>query len=115
MEPATVVYVFDEARKISCDIREGFVAYRIDSFDFQRLHEAFRLGVVVGIAATTHGTNEVVIFQGLPVCPRRVLGPAIRVMQAARRRLVVRDSGVQRSERQPPVQVPPVRAVPFAL
>jgi hypothetical protein len=59
-------------------------------------HEALGLGVVVGIAAPPHGTDEAVVGEDIAVGFGSVLRPAIRVMNAALRRLPYAQSRLQR-------------------
>jgi len=54
MEPSTVVDVVDEAWKLLGNVVESLVDHRVDGLDLQGLHEALRLGVVVGVAAAAH-------------------------------------------------------------
>src|SRR5689334_3468113 len=63
---------------------------------FLCLHEALGLGVVVGIAAPPHGTDEAVVGEDIAVDLGSVLRPAIRVMNAALRRLPYAQSRLQR-------------------
>src|SRR5208337_2171112 len=57
---------------------------------------AFRLGVVVWIAAPAHGSAEAVIGKELAVDLRGVLRSAVRMMHAALRRLARPDGGFER-------------------
>src|SRR5262245_29694565 len=54
MEPAFVVDLLDEVGKVLGDVLEAFEGHRVDGFDLQGFHEAFRRGVVIRIAATPH-------------------------------------------------------------
>src|ERR1700687_5854622 len=63
MESASVVKLIDEAGKISGNVLEGFVCHQIHGFNLQCLHEAFSLGIIIGIAAPAHGTYEAVLAQ----------------------------------------------------
>lgn len=51
-----IVDFFDERGQSLGDVREGFVASGVDVFDFQGLHKAFRLRIVVWVADGAHGT-----------------------------------------------------------
>src|ERR1700674_756110 len=86
MEPSLVVNLVDEPRKRMDDVGEGLIASQIDLFDLQRLHEAFRLRVVVGVATPAHGTAEPVGRQEVAIGLGSVLCPAIRMMNAPSRR-----------------------------
>ena len=101
MKPAAVVDLVDEAWKAFCDVADGFVGHWVDRFDLQRLHEALRFGVIVGIAVPAHRADEAMAVEGLPIGLRGILGAAIRVMKAAGRRSSVLDCSVQGGERQP--------------
>src|ERR1700686_2860731 len=77
MESASVVNLVDEAGKISCHILEGFAVHQIDGLDLQCLHEALCLGIVVGVPAPPHRTNETVASERAAVDLRRILRAAI--------------------------------------
>src|SRR5207248_11407324 len=85
-----------KAWKIGGDIFAGLVIHQIDGLDLECLHEALGLGVVVGIAAPPHGTDEAVVGEDIAVDLGSVLRPAIRVMNAALRRLPYAQSRLQR-------------------
>src|SRR5271169_4148464 len=74
METASVVDVVDEPWKVLGDVGEGFVGHRIDRLDLESLHEAFGLGVVVGIASAPHRTDKTAAKQGFPIGLSGVLG-----------------------------------------
>src|SRR5271169_521494 len=97
MESTSVVNLVDEARKISCHILEGFVVRQIDGLDLQYFHEALRLGIVIGVSAPPHRTNETVVGEQAAVVFRRILRAAIRVVNASLRWLPDSDSCLQRS------------------
>ena len=86
MESASVVNLIDKAGKIGSYILEGFVVHQIDSFDLQCLHEALCLGIVVGVPAPPHRTNEAVVGEQAAVELGRILKivrASIRVVNAA--------------------------------
>ena len=74
--------------------------HRINALNLQRLHEAFGLGVVVRISSPTHGSFDAVLGKVVAVDLGSVLGSAIGMMDAARRRLPLLDRDGQGSERQ---------------
>jgi len=49
MKPACVVDLLYEVAQVFSNIAERFECHRLNRFNLQRLHEAFSLGVVVGI------------------------------------------------------------------
>lgn len=49
MEPLGIVDLLDEPGQPLSDVREGLVAGGVDIFHFQRLHEALRLRIVIGL------------------------------------------------------------------
>jgi len=85
MQSAGVVDLINEAGKVLSDVGEGFIGHRIDGFDLHRLHEAFRFGIIVGIAAPTHRSNKIVLGEKIAIEERGILRASIRVMDAARR------------------------------
>lgn len=58
MQSSSIVYLLDEDRQSSGNVVEGLVAREIDFLDLQRLHEALRLGIVVGIADAAHRPTQ---------------------------------------------------------
>ena len=54
VQSSGIVYLFDEDRQSLGDVGEGLVTRAIDLLDLQRLHEALRLSIVVGIADAAH-------------------------------------------------------------
>src|SRR5271156_5601176 len=67
METTSVVDLVDDPWKVLGDVGEGFVGHRIDRLDLESLHEAFGLGVVVGIASAPHRTDKTAAKQGFPI------------------------------------------------
>ena len=96
MQSASVVDLIDEAGKVGGDIFEGLIIHQIDGLDLERLHEALSLGVVVGIAASTHGTDQTMVGEDIAVDLGSVLRAAIRVVNAAFRWPPYSDSRLQR-------------------
>ena len=47
MQPTGIVDLINEAGQVGHDVSERLVGHRIDRLNLQRLHEAFRFGVVV--------------------------------------------------------------------
>ena len=74
VQSACVVDLIDEARKVGRDVLEGLVGHRIDGLDLECLHEALCLGVIIGIAAAPHRSDEAMFGECLPVASSRVLG-----------------------------------------
>lgn len=82
----------DPATRV-CDVGERLA---VDLFGFERLHEAFSLGVIEGIAWPAHADRDVTISQYLAIGDRGVLHAAIGVMdQAAALRVPGLDCLVQ--------------------
>src|SRR5262245_48926554 len=52
----------------------------IDFLDLQRLHEALRPGIVVGIARPAHADRDPAFFQPLDITRTCILHPTIGVM-----------------------------------
>src|SRR3546814_1836173 len=67
MEPSAIVDLVDEAGKILHHVGEALIGHRVDGFDLQGLHEALRLGVVVGIAAPAHRADQATGLQDLAI------------------------------------------------
>lgn len=91
MEPSVIVVLVDEARKMVHDIGERLERHRVDAFDLQRLHEAFRLCVVVGVSSPSHRANEAMGREELAIGTGRVLRAAVGVMKASGRRFATLD------------------------
>ena len=89
MDPPMIVNLVEEVGKIGGYVLECFVVHQIHCLDLQRLHEAFRLGVIVRIATVAHGANEAMCGEELSVIGRRILRTAIRVVNAALRRIAI--------------------------
>ena len=53
-----IVNLVEEVGKIGGYVLECFVVHQIHCLDLQRLHEAFRLGVIVRIATVAQGAKE---------------------------------------------------------
>jgi hypothetical protein len=101
MEPLWIVNLIDEPWKVEGDVFEGIVGHGIDGFDLEGFHEALGLGVVVRIAATSHGADEVVGGQGLAISASSVLDAAIGMVDTAWGRFTALDRGLERRASQP--------------
>ena len=95
MQSSSIVYLLDEDRQSPGDIGEGLVAREIDFLDLQRLHEALRPGIMVGIADAAHRSAQAGSLQRFAIQLRRVLAAPVGVMDAAGRRPPACDSGLQ--------------------
>ena len=60
MQPLGVINVVDEVIDAGAGIGDGLEGPRVQFFGLERLHEAFRLGVVVMVAGPGHGDGDVV-------------------------------------------------------
>jgi hypothetical protein len=100
MKPAFVVDLLDEVGKVLGDVFEAFEGHRVDGFDLEGFHEAFRHGVVIRIASTSHRADQLPGLQPFAIRLGSILRAAIGVMDAARRRLSSRDGGLQGRDRQ---------------
>lgn len=69
MQPFCVVNAGDEVIDAGAGIGDDFEGSCTQRFAFQHLHEAFRLGAVIGVAGQRHRDNDLTISQALPVCP----------------------------------------------
>lgn len=54
VQAALIVNIVDEPGRLLGDFIEGLERHRIDRLDFERFHEALRLGVVVRVSAPAH-------------------------------------------------------------
>src|ERR1700730_13544937 len=95
-----IVNLVEEAGKIGGYVLECFVVQHIHCLEIELLHEAFRLGVIVKIATVAHGANEAICGEELSVIGRRILRTAIRVVNAALRRIAIVDRRLNRRDRQ---------------
>jgi hypothetical protein len=96
VEPARVVDLVDEARKIGCDIGEGFIGHQVYRLHFERFHEALGFGVVVGIARPAHAALKASLGEPCRVLARSVLDAAIGVVDEAGRRIARGDRLIER-------------------
>lgn len=100
MEALLVVDLRDEAVDAATGVIEVDESLAVDLFGLERLHEAFGLGVVEGIARPAHAEGDVTIGKPLAVGDGGVLHAAIGMMdQAATRRSSRGDGFLQRSDR----------------
>ena len=53
MKTSAVVDLVDEPRQVGCHVLERLVGCQVDGLDLERLHKAFRLGVVVRVDAAS--------------------------------------------------------------
>jgi len=74
VQPPMIANLVEEAGKVDYVL---VVVPQIHGLGLQCLHEAFRLGVIVRIAAATHGANEAMCGAQLPVIGRCLLRTAI--------------------------------------
>src|SRR5215471_6148155 len=95
-----IIDVFDEARQRRDDIIKSLVLHQVDLLDLEGLYEALSLGVVVGVAASTHRTPEAVLGKLGAIIFGGVLRTPVGVMDAAWWRLACRDGGAQCGKRQ---------------
>ena len=98
MEPPFVVDLVDEAGKVCGDIVEGVVFGDVDRLDLERFHEAFGLGVVVGISAPAHRADEAVGLEQGAVRLGGVLRAPIRVVDASRQGPPISDCSLERGD-----------------
>ena len=54
VEPARVVDLVDEVRKVGDDVGERLIVSEIDGLNFERFHEALGLGIVIRVAPPPH-------------------------------------------------------------
>src|SRR5262249_34274397 len=83
MQALLVVDVRDEAVDAATGVVEVCKCLAVDLFGLERLHEAFGLGVVEGIAGPAHADGDVLIRQPLAISDGSVLDAAIGVMNQA--------------------------------
>ena len=67
MQPLGVVNVGDEVIDAGAGIGDGLEGARVQFLGLERLHEAFRLGVVVRVARPGHGDGDVMVGEALAV------------------------------------------------
>ncbi len=93
MQPLCVVNIVNEVIDASAGIGDGLEGPRIQFLGLERLHETFRLGVIVWIAGPRHRDGDVMISEALPVVDGSVLDAAVGVMDEASSR---RPAGFKR-------------------
>src|SRR5215469_13480226 len=95
-----IIDVFDEARQRGGDIVESVVLHQVDLLDLEGLYEALSLGVVVGVAASSHRTPQAVLGKLGAIIVGGILRTAVGVMNASWWRLACRDGSAQCGKRQ---------------
>jgi hypothetical protein len=75
MEPAAVVDALDEGADRVAGLAQIAIVSAVDLLLLECLHEALRLGVVVGIADTAHARLDAMRFQYARVLATGVLHP----------------------------------------
>jgi len=87
VQSPTIVDLLDEGADRGACVADVSIGSSIDLLVLERLDEALRLGVVVGIADAAHARLDVVPFQQLGVLAARILHAAIGMVdQGASRR-----------------------------
>src|ERR687892_852707 len=79
-------------------------AMGIHRLDLQRLHEALRLRIVVGVAAPTHRADEAMVGKELAVDLGRVLRATVGVVYASRGRFPGTEGGLECRQRESGVE-----------
>ena len=79
MKSGAVIKGLDVAEDSAASLSEGGEALGVDDFVFKAAPEGFDEGVVVAIASATHGSDEAVLGQDLPVSGAGKLHAAIGV------------------------------------
>jgi len=99
VQPVLVVDLCDEAIDAATGVSDVGEGAAVDLLGLQRLHEAFGLGVVEGIARPAHADCDVVFGEPLAIGDGGVLHAAIGVMdQAAGLRLAGIKGRLQRRD-----------------
>jgi hypothetical protein len=96
VEAVGVVDILDEGADAVAGVFEVGVGRAVGFLGFERLHEAFGLGVVVGIAWPAHGALKASLVEPRCVLARSVLDAAIGVVDEASRRIARFDRLVER-------------------
>jgi len=87
-----IVDLLDEGADPCSCVNGIAIGTAIDLLLLQGLHEAFRLGIVVGIADTTHARPDIVVGKQPGIVAAGVLHAAVGVVdEAAGRRVAFRD------------------------
>jgi hypothetical protein len=96
VEPAAVVDALDEGADRVAGLAQIAIVSAVDLLLLECLHEALRLGVVVGIADAAHARLDAMRFQYARVLAASVLHAPIGMMdQAVGRRLTRRNRHLQ--------------------
>jgi hypothetical protein len=94
-----IVDIRDEAIDPAAGVTDVGECLAVDLFGLERLHEAFSLGVVKGIARPAHADGDVAVRQSLAIGDGCVLHATIGVVdQAAGRRLSSLESFLERRD-----------------
>ena len=105
VEAVGVVDVLDEGADATAGVFEVGVGLAVGLLGFQRLHEAFGLGVVPRVARPAHGALEAALIEPRRVFARSVLDAAIGVVDQAGRRIARLDRHVERRQGEPRLQM----------
>ena len=61
VQSSGVIDLLDKAGNVGSDIVESLLGHQVNGLDLQCLHEALGLGIVVGIAAAPHRTDQAMV------------------------------------------------------
>jgi hypothetical protein len=79
VQSGAVVEGFDVIEDCGASLGEGGEALMIDQFVFEAAPEGLDEGVIVAVALATHGSEEAVLGQDVPISRAGKLGSTIRV------------------------------------
>jgi hypothetical protein len=79
VQPGTVIEGFDVVEDSGASFGASGKAVMVDQFVFEGAPEGFDEGVVVAVSFATHGSDEMVLSQDLPVSGTGERGAAVRV------------------------------------
>jgi hypothetical protein len=106
VKPVAIVDGFDEVTDRAASVLDVAIAARLNLFVLERLHEALRLGIIVGVADAAHAGRDAMCGEHRGVVGTCILHPAIGVMdQAAWWRPACRKRHGERLHRQARLQV----------
>src|SRR4051812_7684517 len=87
MQTSGVVIAVEENAQIGTEIFNVPVLETANFFLLQRSHEAFALGIVIGIARPAHAWDHSMLKQCVDISGRRILNATIGMMNQAKRGL----------------------------
>ena len=91
MGALAIVEGFDVIEDLAVSLGAGIKATAIDQFEFEGAPEAFHGGVIIAVAAATHGGDQAGLTEGLTIIATGVLDAAIGMEEQLGRRAAMQQ------------------------